>query len=168
MTADTLHARVLASRLEDREGWSQQGFALPLLLPRVGQFQWTEIAELRQDKALDLLRGIWREIEEEALSEALAGGDLERAVHNSYERKLKRVTEKVEAMRGVAIDTCIALVLSVTGAAVGGLVAGPGGMALGTVGPTAITGGINALKVLGNRPARRWLALDTRIRQGAM
>jgi hypothetical protein len=81
----------------------------------------------------------------------------------AYERKLRRTAERVSGFGGVAVDVGVGLLLSGAGG-VTGAVLGPVGVAAGIVGPTAITGAIAAKRAIGQRSARRWLGLDTRIR----
>lgn len=163
MTADSLHSRVLDCRLQDETGWSQQGFALPLLVPRVGHLGWDELATLRRDRAIDRWRQVHRELEMEALAVVADGGDLERAVRNVYERRLRDANAGVEGLGGVVIDAGASLVLGGAGAAVQAVVGGPLGVGLGLVGPVVIDGALTAKRVLGRRAARRWLAFDARL-----
>jgi hypothetical protein len=165
LTADRLHGAVLEARIADETGWGLQGFAIPILVPQVGDLDWETIGELRRDRNLEALRRTWHELEDECIAEALGGGDVERMLRTKYEARLRVAAENASGSLGrVAGDLGVGLLLS-SGGWAAGAVLGPAGQLAGFAGPTLITGGIEARRYLGRRSAGRWITMDTRIRQ---
>jgi len=79
-----------------------QGFSLPILVPRVGTLGWDDVAAIRRMSAIDRLRKVLREIEEEAFEVAHSGGDLEQAVRRAYDQKVREIIEDTEGVRSIA------------------------------------------------------------------
>jgi hypothetical protein len=85
VTADGLHAQVVAQRFGEDAGWKLRGYSIPFLFPQIGNWSWEDIAELRRDPNMARFRAELREIEQEAAAEA-SDGDLEAAARHAYER----------------------------------------------------------------------------------
>lgn len=95
---DAFHQRVVAQRFRDETGWVLRGFAVPVLFPDVGEWTWEAIADLRRGRKMASFRKMLKEVEAEALANAV-GGDLERAAHRAYER----LREREDPVEGIAV-----------------------------------------------------------------
>jgi hypothetical protein len=46
---DGLHSEVVAQRFGDETGWKAHGYAIPFLFPRIGDWSWYKIIDLRRE-----------------------------------------------------------------------------------------------------------------------
>lgn len=104
VSMDSLHVQVVAQRFKDDNGWKLRGFAVPVLFPQVGDMPWDAIADLRRHREMLRLRGILREVEQEAAAESV-GGDIESAAHHAYERHLANAVGAVDSLGTVVAKT---------------------------------------------------------------
>lgn len=163
---DNLHLQVLAQRFEDSSpDWRLTGYALPILIPDVTDLGWDQLDDLRRDKAIQQLRGVLNEIEQETMDVAVNGGDLERAVHRAAEKRLARVSGKLDTIGGLGRRTAIGFVVG-TGAGVATMgLAGPVA-ALASSGLGSVAGAVlDGLVFVRNRRAKQWVAMLNRLRQ---
>ena len=100
--------------------------------------------------AIDRLRKVLREIEEEAFEVAHSGGDLEQAVRRAYDQKVREIIEDTEGVRSIAGHGLAEVLV--------GVAMGYATIGLALVGPVAgaVAGGaiITTLKVLKIRKQR--------------
>lgn len=162
---DSLHQRVVARRFDDTDGnWRLVGFALPILVPDVGQLSWEAIAALRRQKGIERLRAVISEIEAETLEVATSGGDLERAVHRIAEARLTEVASQTDSLVGTGKRTAIGFVVGLaSGVATAGLT-GPVGMGASSALGSAVGAVLDAAKVVRDRRARQWVGVLNRLR----
>jgi hypothetical protein len=162
VSVDPFHHQVVAQRFHDDDGWKLRGFAVPILFPEIDEWTWEGIASLRRDKDMVRLRGILREVENEAMAES-AAGDLEAAAHHAYERHLAAASGTVDNLGAVVGKTSANVIFSAgTGAAMIPLPSIEGfviGTAVGT-GITVIGATRNWIKA---RRSRGWVSLAQRI-----
>ena len=162
VSADPLHARVLVQRFRDDDGWKLRGFAVPILIPDVGDWPWEAVVALRRDKHMARFRTILREVEQEATDEAL-DGDIENAVQRAYRRHLTEAQGAIDDIGSVAHTTLQGFVIGgVTGFATAGLLGPLGivaGAAIGTIPGTIL----NVCDVIQRRRDRGWVTLQQRI-----
>lgn len=158
VSVDRLHGRVIAARFAGDATIQTGGVALPILVPRVGDLAWSDIADIRKDKAIRRLREVLREVEVEAMDTARSGGDLESAVHRAYTRKVAPASEGVHGLRSVGAMAVAELVI--------GTAAGYVTMGLSLFGPlagaglgAAISTGWQARRVVRERRQRAWLGV---------
>ncbi len=88
VSVDRFHGRVIGARFARDATVQQRGLALPILVPRVGDLDWSDIVRIRKLKAIERLRKLLREVEIEAFEVARSGGDLESAMHRAYADKV--------------------------------------------------------------------------------
>jgi hypothetical protein len=162
-TIDPFHQRVVAQRFND-EGWKLQGYVVPILFPAVGDWSWSAIADLRQDRSMARFRAVLQEVEAEAITEA-ASGDIEAAAHHVYEKHLASAA-KVEKVTAPIRHTAGGLVIS--GAASAGTTAagftGLAGFVISTVAGGIIGGILDVRAYIRQRRARGWVAVHNQIR----
>ena len=162
VSVDPLHHQVVAERFRDDQGWRLRGFAVPILFPEIDKWPWEGIASLRRDKDMMRLRGILREVEDEAMAES-AAGDIEAAAHHAYERHLAAASEAVDSLGAVVGKTSASIIIGAgTGAATLPLPSIEGfivGTAVGT-GITIVGAARNWIKA---RRSRGWVSLGQRI-----
>lgn len=111
VSVDSLHIQVVAQRFEDDDNWKLRGFAVSVLFPQIGERSWEAIADLRRDPHMVRLRGILREVEEEAAAESTTG-DLEAAAHHVYERYLAAASGTVDSLGAVVRKTGASILIS--------------------------------------------------------
>jgi hypothetical protein len=162
VSVDPLHHQVVAQRFRDDDGWKLRGFAVPILFPDIDEWTWEGIASLRRDKDMARLRGILREVENEAMAES-AAGDAEAAAHHAYERHLAAASGTVDSLGTMVGKTSASVIISAgTGAAA--LPLPPiEGFAIGT----AVGTGITVIGAVRNwvkaRRSTGWISLAQRI-----
>ncbi len=105
VSVDPLHAQVLTQRFRDDNSWRLRGFAVPILFPDVRNWPWESVAELRRDKNMARFRAILREVEQEAIEEAL-DGDIENAAQRAYRRHLAEAQGALTASAPSPIPRC--------------------------------------------------------------
>ena len=99
VSVDRFHGRVIGARFASDATVRTSGFALPILVPRVGDLDWSDIVKIRNLKAIERFRQILREIEAEAFEIVRSGGDLEAAMHAAYVKKVANASGKVHGLR---------------------------------------------------------------------
>jgi hypothetical protein len=162
VSVDRFHGRVIGARLADDATVKTKGFALPILVPRVGDLEWGDVKRIRKLKALSRLREVLREVEAEAYELAASGGDLEAAMHSTYVKKVVDASKDVEGIRSIGLMALAELVVG-SGAAYGfagltllGPIAGP----LAGAGATAVTmTGLHVHEIRRERRQRAWLGV---------
>jgi hypothetical protein len=164
VSVDLLHARVVAERFNDDGGWKLQGFAVPVLLPRVSEMPWKEIAELRRDRDMARLRAVLREVEEEATAEA-ADGDVEQAAHHAYERHLAAASGLVDNLGAAVKKTGASMIVSAAIGAATMPMTGVLGLIVGTAAGGGVAAVTNARSVVLQRRSKGWVSLVQRIDQ---
>ncbi len=161
VSMDSLHVQVVAQRFKDDNGWS---FVIRRAgpVPQVGDMPWDAIADLRRHREMLRLRGILREVEQEAAAESV-GGDIESAAHHAYERHLANAVGAVDSLGTVVAKTGSILIGGAFGAAT--LPLPPLlGFAVGTV----ASGGLAVGDVRGmfrQRWLKGWVSLAQRMAQ---
>ena len=133
---DSRHRAVLGSRFADDSAWRATGFALPLLMPDVGELDWEAVAAIRSHRAMKDFRRILREIEQMTLEQS-RDGDVEAAVRHAMEKHLVNATGKVEGLgaipKAATVEFGAGIMLGVATVGLAGPVALIGGAALGSV-----------------------------------
>ncbi|HEY3546060.1 MAG TPA: hypothetical protein VGK17_08195 [Propionicimonas sp.] len=158
VSVDRLHGQVIGARFAAEATIKASGMALPILVPRVGDLAWADIASIRKDKAIARLRNVLREVETEALEAARAGGDLEAAMHAAYTRKVAAASEQVHGIRSVG---SMAVAEFVIGAGAGYATTGLAllGPLAGAVVSTVLVTGWHAPRLLHERRNRAWIGV---------
>jgi len=163
ISMDPLHTQVPAQRFNDERGWAMSGFAVPVLFPEVSRWPWEAVAKLRRDQNMIRFRAILREVEEEAVAEAVAGGELDTAAHRAYRRHLDAAQETVESIGTLAHTTLRAFVIgAVIGFATVGI-AGPLGVVAGAVAGAVPGAVVDVRSVLRGRKTKGWVAIQQQI-----
>ena len=154
---DSSHRAVLGSRFADSD-WRATGFALPLLMPDVGDLDWEAIAAIRSHRAMKDFRRILREIEQMTLEQS-RDGDVEAAVRHAMEKHLVKATGKVEGLgaipKAATVEFGAGIMLGVATVGLAGPVALIGGAALGS----AVAGVQTATDVGRARRSRGWVSV---------
>ncbi len=167
LSADSLHSHVMAARLGDVQGWKMQGFAIPILVPSAGDLPWEAIKDLRRDGAMKYLRRMLNDIETDALSVAADAGDLERAVHTSYERRLSEAVGLVEGMGSVLRKSMVGFAVGGGGGLATACITGPLGIIAGSGVGTALGAALDLRTAARNRRSRAWITAMGRLQQKA-
>jgi hypothetical protein len=161
VSVDRFHGRVIGARFAGDATVETHGVALPILVPRVGDLAWDDVARIRRLKAIDRLRGVLREVEAEAFEVARSGGDFEAAMHNVFIKKVAAASAEVRGVRSVA-----ALVLAdlVVGGGAGYFTAGltllgPFGPLVGAGIAATATGGLHVRNLVRARRQRAWIGV---------
>lgn len=167
LSADPLHSEVLSSRLGDREGWRLEGFALPLIVPAVGDLSWEAIGDIRREQGMRTLRHLLRDVEAAALEVATSEGDLEATVHRLVEGELVRAKEATDAMGATIKKTVTGLVIA-TGAGFATMsVTGPLGVVV-TAGAASALGTVLDLRAARrSKRAKAWIGTLATIKTAA-
>jgi hypothetical protein len=98
VSVDRFHGGVIGARFAGAATVKPQGFALPILIPKVDQLPWDAIVRIRRMKEVERFRNVLREIETEAFEVAATRGDLETAVRRAYETKMRTSLEQLEGI----------------------------------------------------------------------
>jgi hypothetical protein len=158
VSVDRYHGRVIGARFARDATIRTSGFALPILVPRVGDLEWSDIVKIRKLKAIERLRQILREIEAEAFEIARSGGDLEAAMHAAYVKKVANALGKVRGLRSAGAMGVAELVV--------GAGAGYATTALSLLGPLPGAGatavvmtGWHVRRVVRERRPRAWIGV---------
>ena len=158
VSVDRLHGRVIGARFAGDAAVQTHGLALPILVPRVGDLDWTDVARIRKLKSIERLRSVLREVEAEALDIARSGGDLESAMHRAYTSKVADASGKVHGIRSACAMGVAELVVgagagyATTGLALLGPLAGAG------VAATLQTGW-HVRRIVRERRQRAWIGV---------
>lgn len=161
IVADRLHQSVVSARVGDDPAWRFRGFALPILLPRVDDLSWAQIAELRRDRSMQRFRLLLNELEHEALNEAASGGDVERLLHQLYAGKLVEAQAAAVSKLGQARELAGGFIVGVAAdVATAGLIA-----PFGTVAGAAVGTAVSAVQSVRRRNATKWMSVDARLRE---
>jgi hypothetical protein len=164
VSVDPLHHQVVAQRFGNGSNWPLAGFAVRFLFPQIGEFSWEAIADLRRDPQMVRLRGILREVEEEAVAES-AAGDIEAAARHAYHRHLAAASGAVDTLGAVARKTGASIIIA---GAIGASTL-PIPPLLGFTISTAVGGVVSAIgNVRGRTQQQRskgWVSLTQRIEQ---
>lgn len=162
LTQDGLHGAVVARRFGPARHEQTPGFAIPILFPRVGDLSWADIQALRQDRHMVRFRKIMRDVEAQALDQALSG-DVEAAAHSAYQAVLARAAGEIETLTTRFKRLAMSLVLGgASGIATMGL-AGPTGVVVGAGTGTIIEAGREGVSRARVRRDRGWLSLAQRL-----
>lgn len=165
ISVDNYHGRVISTKFAPDSSFMATGFALPVLVPRVADLPWEDVARIRRLKAISRLREVLHEVELEALEVGRSGGDVERALHNAYTRKVAAASEGVRGVRSLAATGAVELLVGTgTGYAVAGL----------SLLAPLVGGGITALAMTGwhvrhvlhTRRERAWIGVMDAIAKG--
>ena len=161
VSVDRFHGRVISARFAGDATIQTQGLALPILVPRVGDLDWSDIARIRKLKAIKRLREVLREVEAEAFDVARSGRDLEAAMHRAYTSKVADASDKVQGLRSAGAMGVAELVVgagagyATTGLALLGPVAGAGMTAI-------VMTGWHVRRIVRERRQRAWIGvMDT-------
>jgi hypothetical protein len=161
VSVDRFHGRVIGARFASDGPFTDRGVALPILVPRVSDLSWEDVARIRRLRAITRLREVLREVEAEAYEVTRSGGDLEAAMHTAYTRKVARASEGVEGIRSVAATAAMELLVgsgsgyAVTGLALLGPLVGAGAAA-------AVMTGWHVRRIVRDRRQRAWIGvMDT-------
>lgn len=167
LSADPLHSEVFSSRLGDGEGWQLEGFALPFLVPTVGDLPWDAIVDIRRQQGMRTLRHVLRDVEAAALEAATPHGDLEAAVHRLVERELVKANVAVDAMGATVAKSITGLVIATGVGFATSSVTGPLGV-IATAGASTVLGTVLDLRaVRTSRRAKAWIGALARINSAA-
>jgi len=158
VSVDRLHGRVIGARFAGDATIQTHGLALPILVPRVGDLDWADIARIRKLKAIERLRAVLREVEAETFDVARSGGDLGSAMHRAYTSKVAEASGKVHGLRSAGAMGIAELVVGVgagyatTGLALLGPVAGAGATAV-------VMTGWHVRQIVRERRQRAWIGV---------
>ena len=159
LSTDVIHRAVIAARIDESANWHMTGFAMPVLFPLAATQDWVSIARLRIAPEIDAYRQILREVEESALDLAKSGGDIERAVHRTYEARLRAANDKLESLGAVMGKTVAWLCVGVGAGFATAPLTGPFGPVVGAT-PALASGAMEIGRVIGSRRRRAWLSVD--------
>lgn len=98
ISVDRHHGGVMSARFASDSTIQTSGFALPILVPRVGHLDWTDVSNIRRLPAIERLREVLHEVEAESLEVVASGSDLESAVRRAYDKKFRSAIERVEGL----------------------------------------------------------------------
>ncbi|MGD0985867.1 MAG: hypothetical protein ABSA65_18980 [Acidimicrobiales bacterium] len=168
LSADPLHNEVLSRRLQDDQGWRLEGFALPIIVPAVGDLPWDTVRDIRNDKAMGYLRAALRDIELAAMEAATSASDLRSAVHRTVEDELAKANEKRDELRstikrsllGILIATGVGFATTALTGPLGVITVAGGSTALGTV--------IDAKAALRSKRSRAWVGALARVKSATV
>lgn len=113
VSVDRLHGQVIGARFANDAIFEPHGFALPILIPDVGDLTWEDIAKIRRKKALERLREVLRELEAEAVYVAKTGGDLEATILKTYNSKVTAAITEVTSIRSAASTFALELIVGI-------------------------------------------------------
>lgn len=158
---DPLHTQVVAQRLASDSGWHANGYAVPILFPRVSSLTWEQIAELRRDRAIAQFRAVMNELEHECLAEA-AAGDAEAAVKHAYDKHRDELLKPADAVLKAIGRSAIFISVSL-GASISTLGLAPAiSLPIGA-GVAAITATPDIVKIRRTNRRRAWLSVAQRL-----
>lgn len=145
---DRFHGEVVSARFSRDAAVQPSGFALPILVPTVGNLGWNDVATIRRMPAVERLRRVLEEVELEVADVLANGDDIESTVRSVYEGKLQAVASDVKGLGGSLTHGLAELVV--------GTAAGYGTVALGLLGPaTAGVLGATVMTAMHIREVRR-------------
>ena len=104
VSVDRYHGSVISARFAGDATVKTHGFALPILLPNVGQLTWDAVMQIRRTKEITRFRHVLQEVEAEAFEVARTGRDLEAAVRNAYETKMRAALQQIEGLGSVVTN----------------------------------------------------------------
>ena len=158
VSVDRFHGRVIGARFAGDATIQTNGLALPILVPRVGDLDWADIARIRKLRAIGRLRAVLREVEAEAFDVARSGGDIESAMHRVYTSKVADASGKVHGLRSAGAMGVAELV-----AGAGAGYATTGLALLGPVADAGITAtvmtGWHVRRIVRERRQRAWIGV---------
>ncbi len=170
VSVDRYHGRVIGARLAGDATVKATGFALPILVPRVGDLEWDDVKRIRKLKAMTRLREVLREVEAEAYEVAASGRDLEAAMHTAYVKKVANASKGVEGIRSIGSMALAELVVgsgsayAIAGLTLLGPIVGP----LAGAGATAVTmTGLHVHQIVRERRQRAWIGVMDAIAEAA-
>lgn len=137
---DRFHGKVVSARFADDATVQSRGFALPILVPRVDNLGWDDVAAIRRLPAIERLRKVLEEVELEVAEVSAASGNIESTVRTVYDSKVRDAVSDVEGWGGSLAHGLAELVV--------GIAAGYGTLALGLSGP-AVAGALGATVMTG-------------------
>jgi hypothetical protein len=158
VSVDRYHGRVIGARFASDATLQTKGFALPILVPRVGDLEWSDIVKIRKLKAIQRLRDVLREVEIEAFEVARSGGDLEAAMHAAYVKKVAHASGEVHGLRSAGTMGVAELLVgagagyATTGLTLLGPLAGAGVAAI-------VMTGWHVRRVVRERRQRAWIGV---------
>ena len=171
VSVDRFHGRVIGARLAGDATAKATGFALPILVPRVGDLDWDDVKRIRKFKAIARLREVLREVETEAYEVASSGRELEAAMHSAYDKKVANAIKGVEGVRSIGSMALAELVVGSGSAyALAGLTSlGPIVGPLAGAGATAMTmAGLHVHKIFRDGRQRAWIGVMDAIGDAAL
>lgn len=140
ISLDRYHGDVVNARFSDSKAVESRAFALPILIPKVGNLSWAEVAAIRHHPAIERMRKVLHEVEAEAAQAATGNGDIESAVQGAYNGKVQAALSHVENL-GSSVRHVLAELLVGTGAGYSTFALGLAGpVAAGTIGATVMAG----------------------------
>ena len=170
VSMDRYHGKVIGARLARDATVKTNGFALPIIVPGVGDLDWDDVKRIRNLKAMTQLREVLREVEAEAYEVATCNGDLEAAMHTAFVKKVAHATKGVEGIRSIGSMALAELVVgsgsayAVAGLTLLGPILGP----LAGAGATAVTmTGLHVHKIVRERRQRAWIGVMDAIARAA-
>ncbi len=166
VSVDQLHGEVLSARFAKDATVQAHGVALPILVPRVGDLAWDDVARIRRLPGIERLRETLHEVEVEAAEVTVSGGDLEATIRRAYDRKLRATVEQVEGVGGLVGHTVAELLVGTAAgyATIGlALAAPPAGAAIGAV----VIGAWKIYQIRRGRRRRAWVGVMDAISDAA-
>lgn len=162
VSVDQFHGRVIGARFASDGPFIGRGWALPILVPRVGDLSWGDVAYIRHLRPIARLREVLREVEAEAYEVVRSGGDLEAALHSTYTRKVAHASEEVDGIRSVAATAVLELLVGA-----GASYAVTGLSLLGPLAGAVIMTGWHVGRIVRERRQRAWIGVMDAISRAA-
>jgi hypothetical protein len=159
---DSTHAQVVTRRFQDEEGWRTEGYALPIVLPRVASLPWEAIVDIRRDPNILRFRAKLREVETEVGQRAPTEG-LRSAVDRVYIRELGRAAGRVEGVMPPVLRASQVVVFGFGGGLVTQGLAGLPGIAAGAAAGAVAGSILEVRKVLKRKRSSGWLTVHQKI-----
>jgi hypothetical protein len=158
VSVDRLHGRVIGARFARDATLHSEGFALPILVPHVGGLGWAHVAKIRRLRAIQRLRHVLREVETEAFEVAQARGDLERAVHHAYAKKIRACHQHVEGI-GSSVRYGVAELFVGSASAYATIGLGQLAPATGAAVSATVLTGLHVRRMVRGRRQQSWLGV---------
>jgi hypothetical protein len=159
---DSTHARVVTRRFHDETGWQAEGYALAIVLPRVGRLSWDAIVDIRMDRNIRRFREVLREVEAEVADRAPAEG-LRSAVERVYNRELGRAAGRIESVMAPTLRALQVVVFGAGGGVVTQGIAGVPGMVAGAAASAGAGYILDLRKVLKRKNSYGWVTVHQKI-----
>lgn len=161
-----LHGKVVSARFADDATVQSSGFALPILIPHVGDLAWDDVAAIRRLPAIERLRKVLEDVELEVAEMSAKGDDIESTVRTVYDGKLRGAVSGVENLGGSLAHGLAELVVG-TGAGYGTIALGLSDPAVaGALAATVMTG-MHIREMRRRKRATAWLGVMNVISKAA-